>query len=88
MTDTTCSFSCGWRGLCGLPAQAVYCKTHEAAVCSSCGKSATRECVESGSFICGAPLCSKCQHKPDVLVGFSFGNDGKHGYRSTSKEDV
>src|SRR5690606_5294649 len=28
----------------------------------SCGEQATHECSETGSLVCGAPLCNDCEH--------------------------
>ena len=40
-------------------------------ICVSCGEPATHDCHQTGQFVCGAPLCDKCEHAlfPDGTNG-------------------
>jgi len=63
MTDSTCRYDLAWRGPCGKPAISNgFCETHREEKCCRCKKQATRECEETGQFVCGAPLCDDCTH--------------------------
>lgn len=45
---------------------AAFCKKHNGKKCSNpgCSNQATTQCYETGSLVCGAPICSKCgEHK-------------------------
>jgi len=69
---TQCGFIKAWVGAC--QADKSTCE-HKDVKCSSCGLPATHECHETGSFICGAPLCSDCEH-----VVFYDGTNGGVGF--------
>lgn len=62
-TVERCSFSEAWIGQCKAE---VYrngmCFKHSQSVCCGCGKSATHTCEETMSLVCGADLCSECEH--------------------------
>jgi hypothetical protein len=36
--------------------------THEGKACHGCGEPATQLCGFNGIFVCGAPLCGRCEH--------------------------
>lgn len=56
-----CAFELAWIGQCGR----ADCREHMNLKCSSCGAPATGECCQTmGSFVCGHPLCSGCDHDP------------------------
>jgi hypothetical protein len=58
-----CKYSLAWRGDCGNETkEGDYCSEHSEIKCCSCGNQATHECHETGSFVCGAPLCGECEH--------------------------
>ena len=58
-----CIYSLAWRGACGKPAtEPHFCAEHAPVSCVSCGEKATGECCQTFTqFVCGAPLCDKCQ---------------------------
>lgn len=56
-----CKFDIAWVGKCKEEGE-PFCAKHVEKVCSSCGAQATRECGETGQFVCGAPLCDDCEH--------------------------
>ena len=59
-----CIYSMGWKGVCiKVVVNGDYCKDHHNLKCVSCGEQAIRQCTESSSFVCGAPLCGDCEHK-------------------------
>ena len=61
--DVTCCFDKAWIGKCKKPADdSNFCEEHKEIKCCSCGEKATRECDETGQFICGYPLCDNCEH--------------------------
>lgn len=45
------------------------CAIHATVSCQCCNAQATHECPECLQFVCGAPLCDGCQHKPG---GYSY----------------
>ena len=53
-----CEYQIAWSGPCGKE----NCAEHALKKCISCGEKATRDCDETGQFICGAPLCENCEH--------------------------
>lgn len=54
-----CGFDKAWIGPCQNDQP---CSDHAEKVCESCGSPATRECSETGAFVCGVPLCDDCEH--------------------------
>lgn len=54
-----CGFNIAWVGKCKNPKP---CPDHKDKVCCVCGESATRECPETFSLVCGALLCDNCEH--------------------------
>lgn len=73
-----CKFDRAWIGACGKPTATTFCDEHSKEKCCSCGGQATRECDETGQFVCGFPLCNDCEHSiaPD-------GTNGGVGFYST-----
>ena len=59
-----CGFSKSWIGSCKTHVfkQGDKCNEHLGIKCTSCGEQATKECSETGQFVCGAPLCDNCEH--------------------------
>ncbi len=57
-----CNFSEAWIGKCE---EFKPCSKHADLKCSSCGEPATRSCDATSQFVCGAPLCEKCEHVLD-----------------------
>ncbi len=58
---SACIYSRAWIGRCG--AETVggdYCAAHAQIACS-CGEKASLECSYTGQFVCGAPLCDRCE---------------------------
>lgn len=69
-----CKFELAWVGKCNKPTVrgSEMCEKHAGIECCSCGQPATRECDETlGPFVCGFPLCDKCEHEiaPDGTNG-------------------
>lgn len=56
-----CEYGIAWVGKCKLDGE-PFCTKHAPEKCSSCGEQATHECDETGQFVCGSPLCAKCEH--------------------------
>lgn len=81
-----CRFDMGYRGRCDQPALggSGLCTAHAELACASCHEPATHECSYEGQFVCGAPLCDKCegwndQTKPSGAWGFfNHGHRPKH----------
>ena len=72
-----CGFSRAWIGPCKthINKEGNKCHEHSEIKCSSCGEQATRECYETGQFVCGAPLCDDCEHtrtENGTNVGIGF----------------
>ena len=60
-----CAFDRAWCGPCSeyVDDEGDRCEEHRGKVCASCGAAASRECDKTmGPFVCGAPLCSDCEH--------------------------
>lgn len=59
-----CNYGKAWVGGCKteVSSSGDRCKEHADIKCASCGSDATRECDETGQFVCGAPLCDNCEH--------------------------
>ena len=67
-----CKWSQAWLGRCKGEAGIMgYCGEHDSKKCSSCGDPATHDCGQTGQFVCGAPLCDRCEHAifPDGTNG-------------------
>lgn len=62
--ETKCSFSKAWIGACNkqINDNNSCCEEHRCLKCCSCGEQATHECPETMGLVCGAPLCSNCEH--------------------------
>jgi len=60
---TSCAYSIAWRGYCGKPATAPgRCADHAEVKCQCCGEPAAGECCQTFTqFVCGVPLCDKCE---------------------------
>ncbi len=56
-----CTFNEAWIGTC-KEAGEPFCEKHTQLTCASCGEQASRTCAQTGQFVCGAPLCEKCEH--------------------------
>jgi len=77
----TCKFQIAWVGQCKEPAvENGMCEKHSKIKCVSCGAQATRECSETGQFVCGAPLCDDCEH-----TTYEDGCNGGIGFFAISK---
>lgn len=58
----TCKFDKAWIGACGLEVvQDGYCEKHSEEKCCVCKEQATHDCEHTGQFVCGYPLCAKCE---------------------------
>lgn len=76
-----CKFDKAWIGQCKNEAdESGYCEEHKDVMCVSCGAKATRECPETGQFVCGAPLCDDCKH-----TNAEDGTNGNIGFFRTSE---
>ncbi len=77
-----CGFVEAWIGSCKNPNP---CEKHSSLKCYSCGDPATKNCGETGQFVCGAPLCDNCEHTiaDDGCNGLGFGG-GKYPEGMTS----
>lgn len=77
-----CVFDEAWRGRCKAMSlvSADRCEAHARLVCVSCAAPASQSCDYTGQFVCGAPLCHRCEHSPpDKSVGRGmFGMGGSH----------
>jgi hypothetical protein len=60
-----CIFHPAWQSKCNkdVVAGGTCCEEHSKVKCSVCEKQATRECEETSSLVCGAPLCATCSCK-------------------------
>ena len=67
-----CGFNEAWIGTCLNHSP---CTKHQHLICGSCGEPATHTCSETGQFVCGVPLCQKCEH-----VTFPDGTNGGVGF--------
>ena len=74
--EKKCEWKIAWRGKCNEPTKNgnCCCEKHQKKCCS-CGKPATRECEETGQFVCGFPLCDDCKH-----ITFPNGSNGGVGF--------
>ena len=58
-----CKWTEAWVGQCKKESdESGFCEEHRTKECVSCGKQATRNCDQTGQFVCGAPLCDECEH--------------------------
>ena len=76
--EKQCRWNIAWVGRCKSPAMngSDCCEKHQK-VCCSCGAPATRECEETGQFVCGASLCDDCRH-----LRFPSGHNGGVGFNA------
>lgn len=60
----TCDFNMGYAGRCKSTEiiENGQCKTHQNMCCMCKEQLATESCAHSGQFVCGAPICEKCNH--------------------------
>jgi hypothetical protein len=74
-----CRFVKEWVGTCteDVIEGSDYCEEHSKLKCVSCGAQATQGCSETGSMVCGAPLCNECDH-----TTFPTGSNGGIGFRA------
>ena len=74
-----CKYDVPWAGRCQKEAVGSdYCDEHNVK-CSACKqRQATHGCSHAGQFVCGYPLCDKCQ---------SY-KDGKHKHWSPELEEL
>lgn len=79
-TADVCGFDEAWIGKCQ---NSIPCEKHANKKCVSCQALATRNCEETGQFVCGFPLCDNCEHAiaPD-------GTNGGVGFYSTVPDDM
>ena len=78
MSDEKCRFIEAWIGRCKeTPDESGFCKKHKGKKCASCGAIATRNCEETGQFVCGADLCDDCEH-----TLFPDGSNGGIGFNA------
>lgn len=59
MSGEVCGYDIAWIGRCK---ELRPCAKHQERVCTSCGAPSTRECPETGQFVCGEYLCDDCEH--------------------------
>ncbi len=79
-----CTFSLAWRGPCGEPViDGRACVKHALLKCESCGAPATHECDETFQFVCGALLCSECEH--EIAENGTNGGKMKHCRKDAQK---
>lgn len=88
-----CKFIKAWSGrcLCETVADSEYCNEHSDLKCCSCGDRATRQCDETGQFVCGAPLCDNCEHTiaedgTNGGIGFFRSSPLPEGYNAHCKK--
>src|SRR5260221_9904098 len=65
MSEKLCGFNEAWIGPCKalVTNPGEQCEKHHGQKCVSCGAGANSNCAETmGPFVCGAALCSKCEH--------------------------
>lgn len=62
-TKFTCGFQRAWAEKCQTPVDKTgdHCPCHTWD-CVSCGEPATRDCPDTGQFVCGCPICDNCEH--------------------------
>src|ERR1035437_66469 len=72
-----CKFDIAWVGKCNRPVVdgKSVCQEHLEQICCSCGAQATRQCEETGQFVCGELLCDNCEH-----TTFGDGTNGGVGF--------
>lgn len=76
-----CKFQKAWIGQCCKPIhENGMCEEHSKVKCVSCGAQATHECPETGTLVCGAPLCDDCEH-----TTYEDGCNGGIGFFPLSK---
>lgn len=71
-----CIFQEAWIGQCKRDGDPL-CATHSDGICVSCGSTATRNCEETGQFVCGELLCGDCEH-----TIFPEGHNGGIGFNA------
>lgn len=58
-----CKYNLAWIGFCKETAdESGFCEKHKGIKCVGCGEQSTRECPETMSLVCGAPICDNCHH--------------------------
>jgi hypothetical protein len=58
-----CEYLIPWVGACGKEAgESGRCEEHAKLRCAGCGAQATRGCDYAASYVCGCPLCDRCEH--------------------------
>lgn len=85
---TTCNFDKAWIGVCGKD----NCEEHAQLKCVSCGNPATKQCDETGTFVCGANLCADCEHTiaedgSNGGIGFFRVSKLPEGYKDHCRKD-
>ncbi len=81
-----CRFCLAWTGPCNAESSGVYCESHVAVNCCSCGKQATGECDHTGQFVCGAPLCDECEGYTDSSKSAGSWGFLNHSHRAKARE--
>jgi hypothetical protein len=76
---------CGYQFYSGHCTKPKPCPDHANEKCVSCKDPATRGCDYEGQFVCGSPLCGKCEYRMTDKVGF-FGSYGHEHYRPGETE--
>lgn len=82
--EVKCKFEIAWVGRCKEEAdQDGLCSEHAKLTCSSCGAQATRSCDETFGLVCGASLCSDCEH--EIAPDGTNGRSGRHVKKGEQK---
>jgi hypothetical protein len=71
-----CKFNIAWVGKCKKDGD-PFCDKHASMKCAVCRNQATRECPETGQFVCGEILCDDCEH-----TIFPEGHNGGVGFNA------
>lgn len=78
MKPPRCKFSLAFIGSCNEP---LPCSKHSATACCVCRQPATHECAHTGQFVCGFPLCDKCEGFVDETMNCGIFGLMNHGHR-------
>ncbi len=82
-SENKCRYDLAWVGACGNECdESGICDIHKMEKCKVCGEQATHQCSYTGQFVCGAPLCDKCEEGDagDSTKGLGWGFIG-HTHR-------
>lgn len=81
-----CKYKLAWTHCENEADETGLCATHKNIPCCVCGKPSTGQCMHTGQFVCGAPLCDDCIGTGgDSTKGLGW---GFIGHRHVSRESL